>query len=119
MQELKKKYENYRQPLLFRYTDAYNLPSKVIHIVGPIVYGELTKERKRINDCCRKNFGYVFRKMDLKVQHFVVYQQANFVFKRAAGITINLQQKMGLEHQKRKDELFLMFQDEDKHIMKK
>lgn len=45
MQELKKKYgKDYEQPTAVpMLTDAYNLPSKkVIHIVGPIVYGELT-----------------------------------------------------------------------------
>lgn len=55
MEKLRKKYgRDYEQPTAVpMLTDAYNLPAKkVIHIVGPIVYSELTANlEKDLADC--------------------------------------------------------------------
>ncbi len=57
MQELRAKYgPDYEQPTAVPIlTDGYNLPAKkVIHIVGPIVQGDLTEDLERdLSDCYR------------------------------------------------------------------
>ena len=82
-------------------TDAYNLPSKkVIHIVGPIVYGELTKElEKELADCYEKTLDMCLEN-GLKSVAFCCISTGEFRFpkERAAEIAIETTKKWALEH---------------------
>ncbi|EGL35739.1 macro domain protein [Parvimonas sp. oral taxon 110 str. F0139] len=120
MQKLKKKYgQDYEQPTAVpMLTDAYNLPSKkVIHIVGPIVYGELTKElEKELADCYEKTLDMCLEN-GLKSVAFCCISTGEFRFpkERAAEIAIGTTKKWVLEHPKAMDRIiFNVFKDEDK-----
>ena len=125
MQELKKKYgQDYEQPTTVpMLTDAYNLPSKkVIHIVGPIVYGELTKElEKELADCYEKTLDMCLEN-GLKSVAFCCISTGEFRFpkERAAEIAIGTTKKWVLEHPKAMDRvIFNVFKDEDKKYYEK
>lgn len=125
MQELKKKYgKDYEQPTAVpMLTDAYNLPSKkVIHIVGPIVYGELTKElEKELADCYEKTLDMCLEN-GLKSIAFCCISTGEFRFpkQRAAEIAIGTTKKWVLEHPKAMDRIiFNVFKDEDKKYYEK
>lgn len=125
MQELKKKYgQDYEQPTAVpMLTDAYNLPSKkVIHIVGPIVYGELTKElEKELADCYEKTLDMCLEN-GLKSVAFCCISTGEFRFpkERAAEIAIGTTKKWVLEHPKAMDRIiFNVFKDEDKKYYEK
>ena len=120
MQELKKKYgQDYEQPAAVpMLTGAYNLPSKkVIHIVGPIVYGELTKElEKELADCYEKTLDMCLEN-GLKSVAFCCISTGEFRFpkQRAAEIAIGTTKKWVLEHPLAMDRIiFNVFKDEDK-----
>ena len=125
MQELKKKYgQDYEQPTAVpMLTDAYNLPSKkVIHIVGPIVYGELTKElEKELADCYEKTLDMCLEN-GLKSVAFCCISTGEFRFpkERAAEIAIETTKKWALEHPFAMDRIiFNVFKDEDKKYYEK
>ena len=125
MQELKKKYgQDYEQPTAVpMLTGAYNLPSKkVIHIVGPIVYGELTKElEKELADCYEKTLDMCLEN-GLKSVAFCCISTGEFRFpkERAAEIAIDTTKKWVLEHPLAMDRIiFNVFKDEDKKYYEK
>ena len=125
MRELKKKYgKDYEQPTAVpMLTDAYNLPSKkVIHIVGPIVYGELTKElEKELADCYEKTLDMCLEN-GLKTVAFCCISTGEFRFpkERAAEIAIDTTKKWFLEHSLAMDRIiFNVFKDEDKKYYEK
>ena len=125
MQELKKKYgQDYEQPTAVpMLTDAYNLPSKkVIHIVGPIVYEELTKElEKELADCYEKTLDMCLEN-GLKNVVFCCISTGEFCFpkERAAEIAIDTTKKWVLEHPLAMDRIiFNVFKDEDKKYYEK
>ena len=120
MKELKKKYgEDYKQPTAIpMLTDAYNLPSKkVIHIVGPIVYGDLTEKlEKELSDCYRKTLDMCLEN-DIKTVAFCCISTGEFRFpkERAAEIAIDSTKKWVVENPKAMDRIiFNVFKDEDK-----
>ena len=83
MNKLREKYgENYEQPTAIpMLTDAYNLPAKkVIHIVGPIVYDKLTPNLEKNLETAIQIHWICAWKMDLRLSHFVVYQQEYLIF---------------------------------------
>ena len=125
MQELKKKYgQDYEQPTAVpMLTDAYNLPSKkVIHIVGPIVYDELTsKLEKELADCYEKTLDMCLEN-GLKSVAFCCISTGEFRFpkERAAEIAIGTTKKWVLEHPLAMDRIiFNVFKDEDKKYYEK
>lgn len=125
MQELKKKYgQDYEQPTAVpMLTGAYNLPSKkVIHIVGPIVYEELTKElEKELADCYEKTLDMCLEN-GLKSVAFCCISTGEFRFpkERAAEIAIDTTKKWFLEHPLAMDRIiFNVFKDEDKKYYEK
>ena len=120
MQELKKKYgQNYEQPTAVpMLTDAYNLPSKkVIHIVGPIVYGELTEKlEKELADCYGKTLDMCLEN-GLKTVAFCCISTGEFRFpkQRAAEIAIDTTKNWVKEHLMAMERIiFNVFKDEDK-----
>ena len=120
MQELKKKYgQNYEQPTAVpMLTDAYNLPSKkVIHIVGPIVYGELTEKlEKELANCYEKTLDMCLEN-GLKTVAFCCISTGEFRFpkQRAAEIAIDTTKNWVKEHPTAMERIiFNVFKDEDK-----
>ena len=94
MSQLRMKYgQDYEQPTAVpMLTDAYNLPAKkVIHIVGPIVYGDLTPGLEQdlancysntLNMCEEKGLGSVaFCCISTGVFHFPAKQAAQIAVK--------------------------------------
>ncbi|AIY82832.1 MAG: protein-ADP-ribose hydrolase [Clostridium baratii] len=72
-------------------TDAYNLPSKkVIHTVGPIVYGNLTKELEEDLSNCYKSCLEIALENNIRSIAFCCISTGEFRFpnKRAAQIAI-------------------------------
>ena len=125
MQELKKKYgQDFEQPTAVpMLTDAYNLPSKkVIHIVGPIVYGELTKElEKELADCYEKTLDMCLEN-GLKSVAFCCISTGVFHFpnQRAAEIATATVSTWLKQHPNVMERIiFNVFKDEDRVIYEK
>ena len=99
-------------------TDAYNLPAKkVIHIVGPIVQGQLTPGlEKDLADCYRNTLG-MCRENSLKSVAFCCISTGVFRFpnKRAAEIAVETTEKWLSDHPGAPERvIFNVFKDEDK-----
>ena len=120
MKMLKKKYKsNYEQPTAVpMLTDAYNLPAKkVIHIVGPIVSGELTIEHEKELENCYKNTLDMCAENGLKSVAFCCISTGVFCFpnKRASQIAVNIVKQWLIENPDKMDRvIFNVFKDEDK-----
>lgn len=120
MNELRLKYgEHYEQPTsLPMLTDAYNLPAKkVIHIVGPIVKGQLTEELEEALSDCYKNILDMCMENNLKSVAFCCISTGVFHFpnKRAAEIAVDTVGKWLIKHPNVMDRvIFNVFKDEDR-----
>ena len=120
MEQLREKYvKNYEQPTAIpMLTDAYNLPAnKVIHIVGPIVSGELTQNLEKDLEDCYTNTLDMCLENGLKSVAFCCISTGVFHFpnKRAAQIAVETVEKWFLKHPDSMERIiFNVFKDEDK-----
>lgn len=63
-------------------TPAFNLPCRyIIHTVGPIVRGAVTKKDCELLKSCYRSCLSLQKKTGLKVLHSVVFPRANFIFR--------------------------------------
>jgi len=120
MNQLRIKYGNdYEQPTAVpMLTDGYNLPAKkVIHIVGPIVEGRLTKALEQDLANCYKNTLDMCLENGLKSVAFCCISTGVFRFpnKRATEIAVKTVTDWLLEHPTAMERvIFNVFKDEDK-----
>ncbi len=120
MQALRTQYgEDYEQPTAVpMLTQAYNLPAhNVIHIVGPIVFDELTPELEEELAACYRNILDLCLANDLKSVAFCCISTGVFRFpnKRAAQIAVRTVEDWLKKHPGKMDRvIFNVFKDEDK-----
>ena len=120
MKKLRAKYgPDYEQPTAVpMLTDGYNLPAKkVVHVVGPIVQGRLTKDLEQdLMDCYRNTLDLCLEN-GLKSVAFCCISTGVFCFpnKRAAEIAVRTVTDWMKEHPVGMDRvIFNVFKDEDK-----
>ncbi len=120
MRELRAEYgPDYEQPTAVpMLTDGYNLPAKkVVHIVGPIVQGRLTKDLEQDLSDCYKNTLDLCLENELKSVAFCCISTGVFRFpnKRAAEIAVKTVTDWMKQHPKALERvIFNVFKDEDK-----
>ena len=120
MNQLRIRYgRDYEQPTAVpMLTDGYNLPAKkIIHIVGPIVEGQLTKALEQDLADCYRNTLDLCAENKLRSVAFCCISTGVFRFpnKQAAEIAIKTVSKWLDEHKGRIDRvIFNVFKDEDK-----
>ncbi len=99
-------------------TDGYNLPSKkVIHVVGPIVSGNLTEELEQNLADCYKNVLAMCQEHQLKTVAFCCISTGVFRFpnQRAAEIAVQTVTEWLTEHPDSPERvIFNVFKDEDR-----
>lgn len=104
-------------------TDGYNLPAgKVIHVVGPIVQGQLTRELEKDLADCYWNTLEMCRENDLRSVAFCCISTGVFHFpnRRAAEIAVETCSRWLDEHEDQMGRIiFNVFKDEDKRIYEK
>ena len=120
MQEMRRQYgDDYEQPTAVpMMTDAYNLPAgKVIHIVGPIVQGELTRELEQdLSDCYTRTLD-LCRDNGIRSVAFCCISTGVFCFpnRRAAEIAVRSVTQWLTAHDGAMDRvIFNVFKDEDR-----
>lgn len=120
MNRLKIRYgRDYEQPTAIpMLTDAYNLPAKkIVHIVGPIVQGGLSKRNEEDLKNCYKNTLDLCVENGLRSVAFCCISTGVFHFpnKRAAEIAVATVREWLKENQGKMDlVIFNVFKDEDK-----
>lgn len=120
MNQLRIRYgRDYEQPTAVpMLTDGYNLPAKkIVHIVGPIVEGRLTKALEQDLADCYRNTLDLCAENGLRSVAFCCISTGVFRFpnKRAAEIAVETVSKWLDEHKGRIDRvIFNVFKDEDK-----
>ena len=120
MRELRAEYgPDYEQPTAVpMLTDGYNLPAKkVVHIVGPIVQGRLTKDLEQDLADCYKNTLDLCEENGLKSAAFCCISTGVFHFpnKRAAEIAVKAVTVWLKAHPLAMERvIFNVFKDEDK-----
>lgn len=101
-------------------TSAYNLPSKyVIHTVGPIVYGELTKSLEKDLQSCYNSCLDSAIKNNIRSIAFCCISTGEFHFpnQRAAEIAVSTVSEFMKENSDKFDRIiFNVFKDIDKEI---
>lgn len=112
--------KNYVQPTSVpMVTDAYNLPcGKVIHVVGPIVYGDLTKEHERLLAQCYSNVLDVCAENRIDSVAFCCISTGVFRFPnhRAAEIAVRTVSDWLGKNDSVKKIIFNVFLDRDREI---
>ncbi|MCR5795918.1 MAG: protein-ADP-ribose hydrolase [Solobacterium sp.] len=122
MRELRMKYgDDYEQPTAVpMLTEGYNLPAKkVIHIVGPIVSGELTEELEQDLADCYTNVLDLCLANGLRSVAFCCISTGVFRFpnRRAAGIAVQTVTDWQEEHPDAMERvIFNVFKDEDREF---
>ena len=125
MNQLRIRYgRDYEQPTAVpMLTDGYNLPAKkIIHIVGPIVEGRLTKTLEQDLADCYRNTLDLCAENGLRSVAFCCISTGVFRFpnQRAAEIAVETVRKWLVEHKGRIDRvIFNVFKDEDKAYYEK
>ena len=120
MNQLRIRYgRDYEQPTAVpMLTDGYNLPAKkIIHIVGPIVEGRLTKALEQDLADCYRNTLDLCAENGLRSVAFCCISTGVFRFpnRRAAEIAVKTVSKWLDEHKGQIDRVvFNVFKDEDK-----
>ena len=110
---------DYEQPTAVpMLTDGYNLPAKkVVHIVGPIVQGRLTKDLEQDLADCYKNTLDLCLENEIRSMAFCCISTGVFRFpnKRAAEIAVKTVTDWMKEHPAALERvIFNVFKDEDK-----
>ena len=125
MNQLRIRYgRDYEQPTAVpMLTDGYNLPAKkIVHIVGPIVEGQLTKAlEKDLADCYRNTLD-LCAENGLRSVAFCCISTGVFSFpnRRAAEIAVETVSEWLDEHKGRIDRvIFNVFKNEDKEYYEK
>ena len=113
--------KNYEQPTSVpMLTSAYNLPArKVIHVVGPIVHGALTKGHEKALADCYTNVLDMCLKHSLRSVAFCCISTGVFSFpnQRAAQIATDTVQSWLSQHSGAMDRvIFNVFKDEDRRL---
>ncbi len=125
MNQLRIRYgRDYEQPTAVpMLTDGYNLPAKkIVHIVGPIVAGQLTKALEQDLEDCYRNTLDLCAENGLRSVAFCCISTGVFRFpnKRAAEIAVETVSEWLDEHKGRIDRvIFNVFKDEDKAYYEK
>ena len=124
MRQLRKINGNgYEQPVAVPViTDGYNLPAKkVIHVVGPIVQGHLTKEHEELLALCYRSCLDVAEKNNLESIAFCCISTGVFMFpnQRAAEIAVKTVCDWLDETDTRMKVVFNVFKDMDLQIYKR
>ena len=120
MRKLRAEYgSDYEQPTAVpMLTDGYNLPAKkVVHIVGPIVQGRLTKDLEQDLSDCYKNTLDLCLENGLKSVAFCCISTGVFHFpnRRAAEIAVKTVADWMKQHPAAMERvIFNVFKDEDK-----
>lgn len=102
-------------------TSAYNLPSQyVLHTVGPIINGQLTKHDQELLTSCYRSCLELADNSDVKSIAFCCISTGEFHFpnKRAAQIAIQTVKKYIYEAQSSIHVLFNVFKENDYDIYK-
>ena len=111
---------DYQQPTAApMLTDAYNLPCrKVIHIVGPIVYGDLTEQHERMLAHCYTNVLDMCRDNGIESEAFCCISTGVFRFpnERAAEIAIRTVTEWLSHNESVKKVIFNVFLEKDRRI---
>ncbi len=122
MEKLRQQFgPDYEQPTAVpMLTDAYNLPAmKVVHIVGPIVEGQLTSmHEKQLADCYRNTLE-MCRENGLRSVAFCCISTGVFRFpgNRAAAIAVETVTEWLERHEGVMDRvIFNIFKDEDRKL---
>ena len=100
-------------------TPAYNLPSDyVIHTVGPIVQGRLTKEHERLLESCYRSCLTIADENGVSSIAFCCISTGVFMFpnERAAEIAVETVRKYKKEKNSGIKVIFNVFKDEDAAI---
>jgi O-acetyl-ADP-ribose deacetylase (regulator of RNase III) len=100
-------------------TPAYNLPCEyVIHTVGPIVQGSLTKEHEQLLRSCYSSCLLLAEKYSLKSIAFCCISTGVFMFpnERAAEIAVETAEEFLREHSGIERIIFNVFKDIDLEI---
>ena len=125
MNQLRIRYgRDYEQPTAVpMLTDGYNLPAKkIVHIVGPIVEGQLTRALEQDLADCYRNTLDLCAENGLRSVAFCCISTGVFRFpnKRAAEIAVETVSEWLDEHKGRIDRvIFNVFKDEDKAYYEK
>ena len=125
MNQLRIKYgRDYEQPTAVpMLTDGYNLPAKkIVHIVGPIVEGRLTKALENDLADCYRNTLNLCAENGLRSVAFCCISTGVFRFpnKRAAEIAVKTVSEWLDEHKGQMDRvIFNVFKNEDKDYYEK
>ena len=125
MNQLRIRYgRDYEQPTAVpMLTDGYNLPAKkIIHIVGPIVEGRLTKALEQDLADCYRNTLDLCMENGLRSVAFCFISTGVFRFpnQRAAEIAVDTVSKWLNEHKGQTDRvIFNVFKNEDKAYYEK
>lgn len=100
-------------------TPAFNLPSRyVIHTVGPIVYGNLTKEHEKQLASCYSSCLKIAAENGLKSIAFCCISTGVFMFPgiRAAEIAVKTVKEYKVKNGSDIKVIFNVFKDEDREI---
>ena len=125
MGQLRERYgRSYEQPTAVpMLTDAYNLPAKkVVHIVGPIVQGRLTRELEQKLADCYTNTLALCAENGLRSVAFCCISTGVFRFPgdRAAEIAVRTVRDWLVSHEGAVDRvIFNVFKDEDRRLYEK
>lgn len=112
--------EDYEQPTAVpMLTDGYNLPAKkVVHIVGPIVFGALSPEHEKALADCYKNTLELCAENGLRSVAFCCISTGVFRFpnRRAAEIAVAAVKEWLSRNEGKLRVIFNVFKDEDRRI---
>ena len=100
-------------------TDAYNLPCKyVLHTVGPIITGSLTKKDEDLLASCYRSCLTLAEEHDLKSVAFCCISTGEFHFpnQRAAEIAVETVRRFRAETGSKIEVIFNVFKDIDDYI---
>ena len=103
-------------------TQAYNLPCRyVLHTVGPIVHGALTKEHERQLASCYRSCLELAREKNIKSLAFCCVSTGEFHFpsQRAAEIAVETVKAWQAQHPGEREVVFNVFKDSDRAIYEK
>ena len=109
--------DSYLQPTAIpMLTDAFNLPAKkIVHVVGPIITGDVTKEQEEQLASCYRNTLALCAKNGLKSVAFCCISTGEFHFpnRRAAEIATESVRRALSENPAVTRVIFNVFKDED------
>lgn len=107
---------------LAKITPAYNLPSAyVLHTVGPIVHGELTKQHKKLLASCYQSCLKLAEQYGIETVAFCCISTGVFGFpqKEAAEIAVDTVKQYLAGNRKMRKVVFNVFQSSDYKIYRK